>query len=204
MIAAGMVLRYRKLSGRGENIAQSMRAAPPLVSFALGALYQRLGDHDSAVKHLSRVVDEDSTNESAIVFPTKELREYVQMLRKIERAPAEAPLTSAAVRSLERLRKNKGKEMLEHNRSQLANTTPQLLRSEQKLESVVDMAEYRESEHAPVALPVVLQENDEVSQEKPLRFAHSVVEKSGKESSAKADRKSISEVLHDVYDKNIQ
>ena len=110
--------------GRGENILHSMSAAPPLVHFALGALYQKLNDHGLAVKHLSHVTEENSKLESAIVYPTKELRDYVQMLRKIERAPAEAPLTSAAVRSLERSRKNKSKGLLEYSRSQLADVSP--------------------------------------------------------------------------------
>ena len=40
---------------RGENILSSMSTAPPLVHFALGALYQKLGDHSSAVKYLSTI-----------------------------------------------------------------------------------------------------------------------------------------------------
>ncbi len=186
---------------RGEHILRLMRAAPPLVHFALGALYQKLDDHSFAVKHLSHVVEENSKLESAIVFPTKELRDYVQMLRKIERAPAEAPLTSAAVRSLERTRKNKGKELLEYSRSQLANATPQLHPSEQKLESVVDMASYREAEDTGAP---VYPENGDVPNQQPLRFASSVVQTGKKNNSPQPDRKSISEVLHDIYDKNVQ
>ena len=67
------------------------------------------------------------------------------MLRKIERTPAEAPLTSSAVRSLERARKNKGKLLLEHSRSQLKSGPPQLSQNEQVPESVVDFTKYRES-----------------------------------------------------------
>jgi hypothetical protein len=190
--------------GRGEHILRSMSAAPPLVHFALGALYQKLGDHSSAVKHLSHVVDEDSKLEFAIVYPTKELRDYVHMLRKIERGPAEAPLTSAAVRSLERARKNKGQKLLEYSRSQLAKVTPQLHPSEQKLESVVDMASYREAEDADIPASPVYLDNGDVPQQQPLRFASSAVQTGKKNNSPQPDRKSISEVLHDIYDKNIQ
>jgi hypothetical protein len=35
---------------RGESIVTSMKSVPPLVQFALGALYQKLGDHASATK----------------------------------------------------------------------------------------------------------------------------------------------------------
>ncbi|MEO7660321.1 MAG: hypothetical protein ABIV48_11965, partial [Pyrinomonadaceae bacterium] len=66
---------------RGESIVRAMSAPPPLVLFALGALYQKLDDHSTAVKYLAQVVDETVTNETAIVFPTRELREYVRMLR---------------------------------------------------------------------------------------------------------------------------
>ncbi len=187
---------------RGEHILHSMSAAPPLVNFALGALYQKLDDHSSAIKHLSHIV-EDEANESAIVFPTKELRDYVQMLRKIERAPAEAPLTSAAVRSLERMRRNKGKVLLDKSRSQMSST-PQLPISEKKLESVVDMTSFLESEEADTPASVVFSDTSAASQHQPLRFVSSVVQNVKKDDSAKSDRKSISEVLHDIYDKNIQ
>lgn len=189
---------------RGELVIRSMSAAPPLVHFTLGALYQKLGDHSSAVKHFSSIVEENHIAESAIVYPSNDLREYVRMLRKIERAPAEAPLTSAAVRSLERTRKNKGKELLEYSRSQFADTARQLPPIEQKLESVVDMASYRETEDAEFAAPAVFDENGEAPREKPLRFVSSVGQKSEKNTSSMPDRKSISEVLHDIYDKNIQ
>ncbi len=189
---------------RGESILHSMSAAPPLVSFALGALYQKLDDHSSAVKHLSHVVEEDSTDETAIVFPTKELREYVQMLRKIERAPAEAPLTSAAVRSLERLRKNKGKALLEKSRGHLTNTPPQLAHGEQARESVIDMATYREADETHIREPATFRETDDQSNEQPLRFVSAVNPKRAAVASLKSERKSISEVLHDIYDKNIQ
>jgi hypothetical protein len=186
---------------RGEQILRSINAAPPLVHFALGALYQKLDDHSSAEKHLSRVVEESSA-ETAIVFPTRELREYVRMLRKIERAPAEAPVTAAAVRSLERARKNKAKTLLENSRSQLAIDVEQLPAAEKKAESVVDMSNYRGSDDERSSVTDNVDIDADAPLEKPLRFVSSVVQRSERSASAKADRKSISEVLHDIYDQN--
>ncbi len=76
---------------RGEGIIRSMATAPPLVHFALGALYQRIDDHTLAIKHLAEAIEGSTSDEAAIVFPTDELRDYVRLLRKIERSPAESP-----------------------------------------------------------------------------------------------------------------
>jgi hypothetical protein len=187
---------------RGEAVIRAMTTAPPLAHFALGALYQKLDDHSSAVKHLSDIIESSST-ESAIVFPTKELREYVRMLRKIERAPAEAPLTSSAIRSLERMRKNKGASLLEYSRSQSTDNPPQLTEADQKAESVVDMASYRESEETRLTKSAIFEEV-ETPQERPLRFVSAIGGRKEKDHSPKSERQSISEVLHDIYDKNIQ
>ena len=189
---------------RGEAIVRSMSAAPPLTYFALGALYHKLDDHSSAAKHLSHVVDESAADESAIVFPSKELRDYVRMLRKIERSPAEAPLTSSAVRSLERSRKNRGPELLKLSREHLEKEIVQLPPSEKKLESVVDMASYRETDDAKQPVPAVFHESEGIPEEKRLRFSSSAGHKKVMENSGKADRKTISEVLHDIYDHNTQ
>src|SRR3954449_6588520 len=43
----------REAAARGESIVKTMPTAPPLAHFVLGALYQKLGDHASGVKHLS-------------------------------------------------------------------------------------------------------------------------------------------------------
>ncbi|MBP9665015.1 MAG: hypothetical protein KBD94_10355, partial [Pyrinomonadaceae bacterium] len=105
---------------RGEGIVRSMLTAPPLVHFALGALYQSIDDHTLAIKHLAESVEVSTSDETGIVFPTPELRDYVRLLRKIERSPAESPQTSAAIRSLERMRKNRGQKMLDHSRANAA------------------------------------------------------------------------------------
>ena len=192
---------------RGEAIVRSMSAPPPLVYYSLGALYQKLDDHSLAVKHLSQVVDESAANETAIVYPTKELREYVRMLRKIERAPAEAPLTSSAIRSLERSRRNRGRKLLEESRLHLSKQVPELPQSEQRLESVVDVADLSEvAERVPDNTDERKETNGSV-RSMPINYTTPIKRESRiKRDSEKgsADRQTISEVLHDIYDKNIQ
>src|SRR4051794_16491574 len=109
---------------RGENILQRMSGAPPLLHFALGALYNKSGDHGAAAKHLSYIVENAASDESALVYPSPELRSYVKVLRKIEREPADAPMTSAAVRALERARKLRAKTLLEASKAQVPPTVP--------------------------------------------------------------------------------
>lgn len=188
----------------GERITRSMSASPPLVHFALGALYQKLDDHIAAEKHLARVI-EGTSAETAVVFPTRELREYVRMLRKIERAPAEAPITAAAVRSLERARKNKAKTLLDLSRSQLANESAKLPAADRKAESVVDLSDYRGTDDNSVSVFDAVEPIDTVEdqpRERQMRFVSSVVQRSERSRSPKPDRKPISEVLHDIYDQN--
>lgn len=191
----------REAIDRGESLIHRMSAVPPLVHFSLGALYNKVGDHKSAVKHLARVIEDQSADESAFIYPTPELKNYVKILRKIEREPADAPLTSAAVRSLERARRIRGAILLEESRTAFANEVPN---------------------------PAVLRPFDGVSDKDPEqvaveRFNGNVHEASfgqnvksvvrpqnttaegshGKESDNDdlfKDRKPISEVLHDIYD----
>ncbi len=185
---------------RGENLLRTMPTAPPLVHFSLGALYQRLGDHASAAKHLADAVENQSADEMTIVFPPKELREYVRLLRRIERAPAESPLTAAAVRSLERKRKNHGQSMLAESRELMhavsdVNDVAVVLEIESSdakneaatLKSVVDEPE-------TVGEPAVTYSFTDIRQSK-------VARKPAK-SPDNGDRQTISEVLHDLYDKN--
>jgi hypothetical protein len=190
---------------RGEQIVRAISAAPPLVHFALGALYQKLDDHATAEKHLSRVIEESNSGETTIVFPTRELREYVRMLRKIERAPAEAPITAAAVRSLERARKNKGKALLEYSRSQVAHEPAQISATDQKRESVIDLTDYLSNDNVDAGHDSVIggTDGETPKREKQLRFVSSVVTRD-KDRPSKPARKPITEVLHDIYDENIQ
>jgi nitrogen fixation-related uncharacterized protein len=104
---------------QGEAILHAMRDAPPLVYFALGALYQRAGDHEAAAEHLAFVVENESAAEEQRNDPSPELRRYVSVLRRLEREPTEGPQTIAAVRSLERLRRARSAAMLTEARSRL-------------------------------------------------------------------------------------
>jgi hypothetical protein len=104
---------------RGEHILQAMNGAPPLVYFTLGALYNKAGDDKSAVNHLAYVIENENSAEPTYNYPSPQLRNYVRVLRKIERDPAEAPQTSAAVRALERARRIRGKILLEQSREAL-------------------------------------------------------------------------------------
>jgi len=187
--------------GRGEAIISSMSTAPPLVHFALGALHHKLGDHASATKYLSAV--EENGDEAKIIFPTKELRDYVRVLRKIERAPAEAPLTSAAIRSLERARKNRTHDMLEVSRMQVGETASELEKEQNtrkigaKMKSVADAS----NDHDDDALTNA-REVDAIE----ISFTDNAKEENAKARGAKSrrtDRQTISEVLHDIYDANI-
>lgn len=181
---------------RGEAIVKTMSSPPPLVHFALGSLYQKLGDHSSAVRSLSYVVDESTADETSIVFPTKDLREYVRMLRKIERAPAEAPLTSAAVRSLERARRNKAEELLDDSRKQLSKS---IVDEKPALETAAFANDRREADLPLLAENMNLfdDSDEQMETEQPEKRSRK------KPTGVHADRKTISEVLHDIYDKNV-
>lgn len=104
---------------RGEHLLHSMTDPPPLVYFALGALYYKAGDHEAAADHLSYIVENDLSDERHRHTPSPELRRYVQILRKLEREPAVAPQTMAAIRSLDRARHNRAAFMLAECRERL-------------------------------------------------------------------------------------
>lgn len=191
----------KEVISRGESIVKSMSGAPPLVYFALGALYSKMGDHNSATHHLSYVVENESSDERSLVYPSPELRNYVRILRKIEREPAEAPLTSGAVRALERARKNRARMLLENSR--------ELLKLSEKAgakDSIVDSVH----EHGIIDRPLIT----DTSTEKDVRNPSLVrdqnyrgTEEKGATEEADSpftNRKSISEVLHDIYDRNVQ
>jgi tetratricopeptide (TPR) repeat protein len=104
---------------RGERVLQAMTDPPPLIYFALGALYHKAGDHEAAAEHLSYIVENDLSDERHRLAPSAELRRYVQILRKLEREPAVAPQTMAAIRSLDRARHNRAAFMLAESRERL-------------------------------------------------------------------------------------
>jgi hypothetical protein len=188
----------------GERIVRAVPNSPPLVHFALGALYERMNDHSSSIKHLS-YISEEAGVEEGIVFPSSDLREYVRILRKIERSPAEAPQTSAAVRSLERLRKNRTKALLDKARSleKPGESGDQRDLNVQPRAELHNVDEFRDpSAHPgsvtdPVPL-IVVQEKSERDLRTKRDGGRQNVDPNG------PDRKTISEVLHDIYDGNIQ
>ncbi len=212
---------------RGEKILQATGGAPPLVHFTLGALYNKIGDYKSAVNHLGYVVENENSDESMYLYPTPELREYAKTLRKIEREPAEAPQTSAAVRALERARRNRAKTLLEESRSLL--TESEKAKREQVAERKVKKLEFsaQESQIQPVFMKSITEDDDlpetiapkengarEMFQnarnaENQNGFEHLTSDKKKtkkvkKDDDPFANRKPITEVLHDIYDKNIQ
>ena len=112
--------------GRGEGILHTMKDPPPLVYFALGALYHRVNEHEAAVEHLAYVVENEYGDERHRLSPSPELRRYVQVLRRLEREPAEAPQTMAAIRSLDRARRARAAVLLAQSREHLNTTAPPL------------------------------------------------------------------------------
>ena len=114
-----------RVIAEGERVMQMMADPPPLVYFTLGALYHRAGDHEGAAEHLAYVLEEEGGDEAARTQPSSELRRYVDVLRRIEREPNEAPQTTAAMRALERARRARAAAMLEESRRLLAEAQPQ-------------------------------------------------------------------------------
>ncbi|HEY0367456.1 MAG TPA: hypothetical protein VGC73_13380 [Pyrinomonadaceae bacterium] len=100
----------------GESLLEIMPDPPPLNHFALGALYQRLGNHTAAVEYLSRVTEDEACDETHRTTPSPQLRRYVSMLRRIEYEPSLAPQTLAAIRSLERARQRNATKLLFESR----------------------------------------------------------------------------------------
>src|SRR5919108_6633745 len=84
----------------GESLLEVMPDPPPLNYYALGALYQRLGNHEAAVEYLSRLNDEAHSDETHRTAPSPQLRRDVSILPRIEYQPSTAPQTLAAIRSL--------------------------------------------------------------------------------------------------------
>ena len=101
----------------GESLLEMMPDPPPLNYFALGALYQRLGNHDATVQYLSRLTEDAHYDETHRVAASAQLRRYVTMLRRLELHPATEPQTLAAIRSLERARQRNVEKMLSESRA---------------------------------------------------------------------------------------
>ena len=104
----------------GERILNTMPDPPPLLIFTLGALHHKIGNYEVAAQFLGNVQENEQMNEKRRLIASPELKAYVKVLRKIEREPAEAPQTSAAVRALERARRNRAGVLLEESRKKIA------------------------------------------------------------------------------------
>ena len=191
---------------RGERILQFMNGAPPLVYFTLGALYNKIGDHKSAIGHLAYVVENESADESTYKYPSPDLRNYVRILRKIEREPTEAPQTSAAIRALERARRNRGKALLEQSRVEFKEQKKQ--RREATLEQK-KQKELAERNAVSAVMPSVTNEAIEHAGQQSIPHFDAANHQNSNGNSRKKDksgdepfanRKPITEVLHDIYD----
>jgi hypothetical protein len=106
----------------GESLVEMMPDPPPLHYFALGALYQRLGNHEATVQYLSRLNEDEQYDETHRIAPSPQLRRYVTMLRRLEQHPAAEPQTLAAMRNLERARQRNGAKLLVESRNVLETT----------------------------------------------------------------------------------
>ena len=115
----------------GESLLDIMPDPPPLNYFALGALYQRLGNHTAAVEYLSRVAEDERCDETHRTAPSPQLRRYVSMLRRIEYQPSLAPQTLAAIRSLERARQRNTAKLLDESR-ELMGAEQKVVQEEKK------------------------------------------------------------------------
>jgi hypothetical protein len=104
---------------RGEKIVKSMRDAPPLSRFALGALYYSIDDFNGAVEQLGFAAEEEVLKESRHLAPSRQLRRYVSKLRRIERRPRRYAKINAAILSLERMHHDRAARLLAESQQQL-------------------------------------------------------------------------------------
>lgn len=198
---------------RGERILQFMNGAPPLVYFTLGSLYNKIGDHKSAVNHLAYVLENDNAEEKTYLYASPELKNYVRILRKIEREPSEAPQTSAAVRALERARRNRGKAILEESR-RIVEEKEQLAAIEQQKKESLPAESFAEPKKIPASITAeetaheIERSDKQIAPVKPASvFANGEkppANGSRKKQKTKRDdfthRQPISELLRDIYD----
>jgi len=121
----------------GESLLDIMPDPPPLNYYALGALYQRLGNHEAAVEYLSRLNEDELCNETHRTAPSPQLRRYVSLLRRIEYQPSIAPQTLAAIRSLERARQRNAEKMLVAGR-EIVTAAKRTLKKETEVPAAVE------------------------------------------------------------------
>jgi hypothetical protein len=188
---------------RGERVLHAMPDPPPLLNFTLGALYNKIGSHKSATEHLSFVAENEQSDESLRSTASPQLRSYVNILRKIEQNPSEAPLTSAAIRSLERARRNRATTLLEQSRREIWQLEE---KRQAKLESIANeksillsVSDESLKNNADNWHNTKEPESDKsITASITQLFADKNASISSKKTSGK--RQTISEVLHEVYD----
>jgi hypothetical protein len=96
----------------GEKIVRSFPDPPPLATFALGALYNLVDDHNAVVEYLGIAAEEEVLKGSTHASPSRKLRRYVKRLRQIERFPERWSKLFSAITNLERLHQERGARML--------------------------------------------------------------------------------------------
>jgi hypothetical protein len=187
----------REVIARGLRIIQSMTAAPPLVYFTLGALYNKIGEHKEAAANLRNALENEHSDEMNFVFPSPELRNYVKVLRKIEREPAEAPMTSAAVRSLERARRLRGKALLEDSLGKIVEP------AESPADHQAVLLESPQQNEMANGHPSIVTNSDNNHEARTENHSSGRRRRKSKDADERfGNRKPISEVLHDIYDEN--
>ncbi len=196
----------------GERVLNTMPDPPPLLLFTLGALHHKLGNYDAAVQFLSSVQENEQVDEKHRLIASPELKSYVKILRKIEREPAEAPQTSAAVRALERARRNRAGVLLEDSRKKALTVKEGkigMLNEKAKDDraildltaSIVD-AGHLNNENVPNAVYEHTSNNGVQSLfDHDSRNGHDEGDDPQAFKKERTDRKSISEVLKDIYDR---
>jgi hypothetical protein len=159
--------------GDGERVLRMMSDPPPLVYFTLGALHHRAGDYETAAEHLSYIIEDERGDEHARTHPSPELRRYVEILRRVEREPTEAPQTMAAIRSLERARRARAASMLDESRARLG---------------------------APARQGAIAQPGQTAHQKAEERGLHTLAGPRAPQTPAMSAPAPIAEVLRDLYD----
>jgi len=147
----------------GEKVARLLPDPPPLSSFALGALYYSVDDHNAAVEHLGLAAEEKILKDSIHKKPSRRLRRYVARLRQIERAPQRFARVNAAIENLERLHSDTGERLLAESQHHLkklveayANDTEEQNRLPQPDGGMISPARQLNSITAPPPISQVL------------------------------------------------
>ena len=103
----------------GEKIVRAYPDPPSLGTFAIGALYSLIEDHNGVVENLGIAAEEEVLKDSVHTLPSRKLRRYVKRLRQIERFPNRWPRLHEAIFNLERIHQARGARMLASSQQQL-------------------------------------------------------------------------------------